>query len=336
MQSAARRDLADGLQTKHDAIVDSADGTLFALIGVRVTHADDLRRASQLALALAQAATSGEVPVALGIAAGNIARAGETFRGEALLMAAQTVALARTGEVLLSGSVANRMPEGATVEFEGDMARLTACREDDNTAAADAPFVGRAVELGLIESAVRAMLENKSGGCITLEGPAGIGKSRLASRAAEMVKDLGGHPSLVLMRELGADGTLHRAILRGFLPLIGDPSPQLAATPPEARPALSRLLEGAEPRDAVIHSEPLGRAIAEILRRVSEDVPLLVIVEDVHWIDAQSRQLVLDLAVSAPKCKSSCWSRRARRPSRSSKTLRPGRTATSWPSRSAR
>ena len=296
MQSAARRHLAVGLRNEHDAIVESADGTLFALIGVRVTQAGDLRRASQLALELADTASSPEAPVALGIATGNIVRAGETFRGEALLMAAQTVAIARAGEVLLSGSVANRMPEGATIAFEGDIARLVACREDDNRAGVNAPFVGRAVELGLIESAVRAMLENKSGGCITLEGAAGIGKSRLAARAIKMVEDMGGYHALVLVRELGADGTLHRAVLRGFLPLIGDPGPLLSELSPEARPAVLRLLDVAETRDAVIHSQSLGLAIGEILRRLSADVPLLVVVEDVHWIDEQSRQLVLELA----------------------------------------
>ena len=296
MHFAARTILSERLHKEHDAIVESADGTLFALIGVRITRADDLRRAARLALALADTASTGGTQVALAIATGNVARVGETFRGDALLIAAQTVAQARSGEVLLSASVANRMPEGASAEFDGDLARLTGCREDHGSDSSATPFVGRAVELGLIDSALSAMLENASGGCITLEGAAGIGKSRLAQRAVKMIEDLGGRHSLVHIRELGADGTLHRGIMRGFLPLIGDPAPYLAAAALEARPALQRLLEGAETRDAVIHSEPLGAAIAGILRRVSVDVPLIVVVEDVHWIDEQSRKLVLELA----------------------------------------
>ncbi|MEL6227073.1 MAG: AAA family ATPase, partial [Pseudomonadota bacterium] len=158
------------------------------------------------------------------------------------------------------------------------------------------PYVGRLVETGLIESAVRAMLEKASGGCIILEGSAGVGKSRMADHAAATLLAAGGAVSRVYLRELSADGVLQRNIFRGFPETVRGLLGSEVSVPPAVARLVSRALDGALGATVVQHSEALGKVIIQLLRRASERTPLMIIIEDAHWIDRESRELALALA----------------------------------------
>ncbi|MEM6635580.1 MAG: winged helix-turn-helix domain-containing protein [Pseudomonadota bacterium] len=279
-----------------DAIEESIDGTIFAVIGVTTAYAEDVMRAARLALDFADTASAGDARIAVGLGTGTIARSSGSLRGEALLQVTQTVGRASTGQVLLSQQILPHLPPQAVTAPAGDMVRLLELADKPHAVPEESKFVGRLVELGLMQSAVQAMGENGSGGCITLEGAAGVGKSRMVGRAVEMVRAVGGREIIAFSREISADGVLHRNIMRG-LNEIADQD----RLPKKAMPAAARaLLEDApgEPSigRAVQHSNNLLQAIVGILRDISRHDPLLIVLEDTHWIDGESRRLAIELA----------------------------------------
>ncbi|WP_327091330.1 helix-turn-helix transcriptional regulator [Nonomuraea sp. NBC_01738] len=153
-------------------------------------------------------------------------------------------------------------------------------------------FVGRARELGALG---RALSRAKAGGASTVlvGGEAGVGKTRLikefANRAAARVL-IGG------CLELGTDGlpfAPFTAVLRRLVREIGHDG-VAALVPGGNTRGLARLLpdfgepegEGAEAR-ARLFEQVLG-----LLERLAETEPVMVVIEDAHWADRSTRDLL--------------------------------------------
>ncbi len=146
------------------------------------------------------------------------------------------------------------------------------------------PLVGRDPEQAVLRDALERMLQ-ANGRLVLVSGEAGIGKSSL-------VEDLAG--------EAGAGGAL---VLRGFCY-------DLSTTPPyglwlemtdgyaesDDLPALPELLK----RGTGVGDLPNQRALfdlaREFLQSISDVRPLLVILEDIHWADQASLDLLRYLA----------------------------------------
>ncbi|WP_219520136.1 AAA family ATPase, partial [Nonomuraea ceibae] len=122
-------------------------------------------------------------------------------------------------------------------------------------------------------------------------GEAGIGKSRLL---AEFARTLGPEVRVVAgaCAELGSDGlpyapfvTVLRRLIRveGILP---GPYRQLARWFPELGEAGGG--EGGKHR--------LFEEVLSLIERVAADQPLVVLIEDLHWADAATRELLSFLA----------------------------------------
>ncbi len=172
--------------------------------------------------------------------------------------------------------------------------------------------VGREAEVAWM----RAVGQRAAGGqaqVLVIEGEAGMGKSRLAADLARWWLDHGYqgysgdcfsytmgtpyqpwsellHALLDLPPEQPAGARLQRA--EGFLSRI-DPAaaarlPLLADLLglPAADNAVTRSLEGAERKRALFH------LVLEILRHVACTVPLLLLLEDIHWSDMPSLELL--------------------------------------------
>jgi DNA-binding CsgD family transcriptional regulator len=160
------------------------------------------------------------------------------------------------------------------------------------------PLVGRDAETLVL----RAEMERAFSGvtrCVLIGGEAGIGKTRLAGALADLAGetdppgrlvwgqcvDLGGDampytPFLPVVRALaadvgqeGLDGALGagRGELARLLPELGSP-----AAGPESEVGRGRLFE----------------AIARLLEHAAVERPLVVVLEDLHWADASTRELV--------------------------------------------
>jgi DNA-binding CsgD family transcriptional regulator/tetratricopeptide (TPR) repeat protein len=152
-------------------------------------------------------------------------------------------------------------------------------------------FVGRRSELAALD-AVLARAGQGDGSAVLVEGEAGIGKSRLMARLESRGQAAG---LAVLAGECLplAEGELAFApIVAALRSVMLDPE-TLAGLGPTLRRALTALwpVAGSEPHSPS-DREQLFEAIYRVLAELAARRPVLLIIEDVHWIDPSSRDLL--------------------------------------------
>ena len=170
-------------------------------------------------------------------------------------------------------------------------------------------FVGRAVELAALADALDRA-EAGTASCVFVGGEAGIGKSRLMSEFAAYGRARG---ALVLEGaciSLGTDEGLPFApiagVLRGLLRQTGREALEEhldAATSELTRlaPGLGQAIRGPVSRTAQAEwaQTRLFEGLLTLLGRIGEGAPVIVILEDLHWADRSSRDIVGFLARNA-------------------------------------
>jgi DNA-binding CsgD family transcriptional regulator/tetratricopeptide (TPR) repeat protein len=159
-------------------------------------------------------------------------------------------------------------------------------------------FVGRRSELAALD-AVLARAGDGDGSAVLVEGEAGIGKSRLMARFESRGREAG---LAVLVGECLplAEGELAFApIVAALRPVMLDPE-VLAGLEPALRSALGPLwpVAGSEPRRPS-DREQLFEAVYRVLAGLAARQPVLLIIEDVHWVDPSSRDLLSFLVHNA-------------------------------------
>jgi DNA-binding CsgD family transcriptional regulator/tetratricopeptide (TPR) repeat protein len=163
-------------------------------------------------------------------------------------------------------------------------------------------FVGRVEELQVLEAAL-GRATNSEPAVVLVGGEAGVGKTRLVAEltaryATDGIRVLTGGCVPV------GDGALPYApIVEGLRALVGDlgagavrrligPSwPELA----RLLPALGVPQAGGGPPDQAAQAR-LFELLLGMLGRLGEEIPLLLVLEDVHWADRSTRDLLAFLA----------------------------------------
>jgi DNA-binding CsgD family transcriptional regulator/tetratricopeptide (TPR) repeat protein len=176
----------------------------------------------------------------------------------------------------------------------------------------DAPIVGRADELGRLLAHVDRAVAGRTS-AVLLAGDAGVGKTRLldelSARAVERgVRVLTGH-----CVDLGDVGLPYLPFVDLLRPVAGDPelAPVSSANPvlagllagrPGERPPVMPAGEGSDltrplPNRAAPQPTDDGRlqlfeSVAGLICEIAASGPLLILLEDVHWADRSSRDLL--------------------------------------------
>lgn len=150
-----------------------------------------------------------------------------------------------------------------------------------------AELLGRWTELAALRTELEAARSGR-GGAVLLAGDAGIGKSRLA---AELAAHAAGDGCTVVVGRCLDTGTAPLSYLPFAEVLAG------LAVDPAAAPALAGLLPGSGPPESGPGERDLDRmavfdAVAGALRAAAAERPLLVVLEDLHWADGSSRELL--------------------------------------------
>ncbi|WP_307796573.1 helix-turn-helix transcriptional regulator [Actinomadura barringtoniae] len=153
-------------------------------------------------------------------------------------------------------------------------------------------LVGRTTELGYLEDALRA-----APGAVLVGGEAGLGKTRLVREFSQCVRDTG---RLLVggCLELGSDGlpfAPFTTVLRGLVRDIGIEG-VAELLPRGDTGGLARLLpEFGEPETDAASGEERARLfelVLTLLERLAESRPVVLVIEDAHWADRSTRDLL--------------------------------------------
>ncbi len=276
------------------------------------------------------------VALHIGIASGVVVAAATgsaghriyTVTGESVNLASRLTELAKAGETLASDAVRSVLGARMVASARGEIVPRGLDRPVavwlvealDETPAADdfLPLFGREMELGQLSAALMAARRQGMGSVIRLRGEAGIGKTKLVRRllAAAAGEAIQAHTATILDFgvERGRDAARQLASSLLCLGRNADPAERAAAgelavaserVPPAQAPLLYQLLdlppsgEGGGAIDAMDETtRRRGReaVLAGLVEAASAAGPLLVVVEDLHWADPATLEMLTALA----------------------------------------
>ncbi|MEV0910607.1 AAA family ATPase [Streptomyces hokutonensis] len=143
-------------------------------------------------------------------------------------------------------------------------------------------LLGRRTERAAVDRVLAAVRDGLSG-TLVLRGAPGIGKTTLLRYAVHASPDLRACAISGVESEISLEFGGLRHLLRPFLPLV-------AELPPPQRDAL-RIAFGEE-SGPTPERFLVGLASLTLLSRAAEDQPLLCVVDDAHWLDHESAQVL--------------------------------------------
>ncbi|MEV5412949.1 AAA family ATPase [Thermopolyspora sp. NPDC052614] len=163
-------------------------------------------------------------------------------------------------------------------------------------------FVGREEELAnLLDTFDRARRREAS--AVLVGGEAGVGKTRLVARFAELAAERGARVLVGGCVELSTEGLAYAPFTAALRQLVRETGTGeiTALLPDGAARDLARLLpEFGEPtggdRETDTGRARLFEQFLTLLERLAEKRPVLLVIEDVHWADRSSRDLIAFLS----------------------------------------
>ncbi|MDQ3628748.1 MAG: AAA family ATPase [Actinomycetota bacterium] len=156
------------------------------------------------------------------------------------------------------------------------------------------PLIGRGDELA---SLIADAIDPPAPGAVLLSGEAGVGKTRLLHELREHAKESGWRVLVGHCLDFG-DTPLPFLPFGEVFARLDAESPELAEELARAHIPVTRLMPGRRLPD--VHSADgrrvdrteLFEAVHAALDHVGRDAPLLLVVEDVHWADQSTRELL--------------------------------------------
>ena len=145
------------------------------------------------------------------------------------------------------------------------------------------PIRGRADELKVIGALVTALVQGR-GDVLVIEGPPGIGKSRLLTEVMALADKSG-------VRTLFGEAFEYQQTVPFFALFMAT----LHADPPVGdADALRRLGSSADLRYWVVHD------LADAIHAATAQTPLAIVIEDIHWADNGTLLALRSLATARP------------------------------------
>jgi class 3 adenylate cyclase len=259
--------------------------------------------------------------IRIGLHTGEVIRAANDLFGTSVDAAARIMAKAEGEEILVSDTLKSIL--GASKDFgfkdrkrvplKGFPERwrlweVTWRPEPEQVAVAQAPavaartpYVGRSEELAVLHQAVERAIAG-TGGVALIGGEAGLGKTRLVDEIASTAKargmfvvrgqcyDMEGAPPyapFVEAIEYGLSVTTRPT----FRSAMGDAGPEIARFVPKVRVAFPDLPPPvALPSDQARHY--MFESVCDFFARASAVQPMLFVLEDLHWADQSTTELL--------------------------------------------
>ncbi len=247
---------------------------------------------------------------------------GYTVTGEAANIAARLLEKAISGETLVSDAVYQATNHVVSYEPLGPLAlkgvghpveawRLTGARGSAPEAHA---LVGRRSELGQFRALLDACINGVAGTALLIRGEAGIGKTRLMDELQSIAVASGMSCTAGFVLDFGTErghGAV-RTVVAGLLGLGSEATSDAAERAIDTIVREGRLevddalylrdlLEMSQPETTRKHYEAMDaaarahgkeRVVAALAKASAENRPLLVTIEDVHWADLETLNLL--------------------------------------------
>ena len=150
-----------------------------------------------------------------------------------------------------------------------------------------APLVGRAQEQSLLTSLLDGVGER--GQALVLRGEPGIGKSRLLSVAAQTARDRG----MTVLTATGVQSEAHLPFA-GLHQMLRPVRERAVELPPVQRDALDAAF--GLTREVAPEHYRIAMASLDLVSDVASDAPLLLVVEDAHWLDPPTAEVLAFVA----------------------------------------
>ena len=256
---------------------------LVGIFGLSGSDGDDALRAARAAVELRDA-TSG---LRLGMETGEVflrdGARGRTVTGAPIGAAGRLADRASPGRIVLGEVVRRTLGDAVTIDdARGLLLGLTA-EQPALLRASGTPFVGRGRELDALLDAFGRVRAQQACRLVTVSGPPGIGKSRLAG---EFLLALGDRATVLAGSCVAyGEGTTYRALAEMLRGLGGDPRRRIEELLDGDEQAIRGLLGAvglsAEPAQA----EETSWALRRLLQRLAKERPVVVAVEDIHWAE---------------------------------------------------
>lgn len=293
------------------------DDELVIFFGMRKTRESDLERALGCALRLLQRFQGTGVSLAAGIHVGEItvgSRSGRSWRylarGDTMKLARRLCMEADLGEILVSAEAAERVEglyrfaEGPSFRLKGQPgknATLRLLRKRRQAAREDGRWLRRGGELEVLAEGLKA-LEASQGGLMAVVGEGGVGKSRLLSEVAQLARSRG--VPYFSSRAAAYERDTPLAPFRDLVSSVIGAEPD--ADQRDLRAQLKRLSQlRIDDTDRAIIGQLFGlhsrrkaepgevqRAAAVLVRRLAEDQPVILAMDDAHHLDPRAASLI--------------------------------------------
>jgi tetratricopeptide (TPR) repeat protein len=311
-RAASFRDLVRERIAAYDGTVYAElDGLVLAAFGARRSRSDDASRALRAAAGVLARSSADPLPRA-GITTGEtlvVSTGNRTeISGPLIATAEQLRSAARPGDVLVDDATRPMVEEVAELEAapSGSGWRVTSLAAAHRRRAPGTPFVGREQDLALLRATLDKAMSEGRPQLVTIEGEAGIGKSRLVREFEARVATDGVAVTFHLVTvPPGADAPLAPIadIVRSAAGIAGTAGLEETAgairsvLPADELDALfPRLLAlvGGETDAAASLGESL-----EVWRRfieIAAERATVIVIEDLHW----ASDVVLDFIESLP------------------------------------
>jgi class 3 adenylate cyclase/tetratricopeptide (TPR) repeat protein len=309
---------------RHGGTVEKFIGDeVMAVFGVPAIHEDDALRAVRAAAEMRGrlAELNGELEATWGVrlqarigvntgevVAGDPATGSTFVTGDAVNLAKRLEQAAGADEILIGKAthplVKDAVRAGPLESFrvKGKADPVSPLRLDEVEAGVpgfarrlDVEMIGRERELAFLEAAYDAARDERRCRLLTILGPGGIGKSRLA---AELRARLGDDATWLTGRCLPyGDGITFWPLNQVLREAGGSEAAAAALAGSEDRAAVSELLKATTGGSSVeAGSEEIFWAVRRFLEALAARKPLVVCLEDIHWAEPTFLDLVEYLA----------------------------------------
>jgi class 3 adenylate cyclase len=301
---------------------------VMAVFGAPVTHGDDPERAVRAALAILQSVEDLELRIAVNTGealvsvAANPAQSEGLVSGDVVNTASRLQTAAPVNRVLVGeqtylatrGAIEYEEVEPVVAKGKQEPVRawlaVAASAAPGERPAGRAPLVGRSSELGLLESTWSRVVSERRPQLVTLFGPAGIGKSRLAAEFGALARQDGARVirgRSVPYGEMTTYGALASQVKQiagifdtdgaeAALTKLRDAVAALVHEEPHEVSSHVAMLIGVGHDDGVSDRQALFFSARRLVEALAREHPTVLIFEDIHWADAGMLDLLEVLA----------------------------------------